>query len=248
MQNGRIEDSQITAASTVPDASLSTTQGRLNGRSSWSADRNDQNQWIQVDIGREGVVTAIGTQGRRNYPQWVKTYSLFYGSNGSAFEPHKIDDVLKVFSGNNDQQSIVTNSFSSAITARYIRIQPIDWHGHISMRFEVYGCSTGPCTLGEAAFGMQNGMIQDSQITASSIHHPTLSTKKGRLNGATSWSAKWSNVNEWIQVDLGREGVVTAIATQGRGDNYGQWVITYSVSYGSNGNAPEPYEINGVVE
>jgi hypothetical protein len=99
MQNGRIEDFQITA-STIHDAGLSTTQGRLNGRSSWSADRNDQNQWIQVDFGREEVVTAIGTQGRRNYPQWVDTYSVSYGFNGSAFEPYKINDVLKVRNNN----------------------------------------------------------------------------------------------------------------------------------------------------
>jgi hypothetical protein len=95
---------------------------------------------------------------------------------------------------------------------------------------------------------MQNGMIQDSQITASSIHDPTLSTAKGRLNSATSWSTSQNNENEWIQVDLSREGVVTAIATQGRGDHYEQWVITYSVSYGSNASAPEPYKTNGVVK
>jgi hypothetical protein len=49
----------------------------------------------------------------------------------------------QVFRGNSDQQSIVTNAFSPAITARYIRIQPITWYGYISMRFEIYGCYRG---------------------------------------------------------------------------------------------------------
>jgi hypothetical protein len=49
----------------------------------------------------------------------------------------------QVFSGNSDQQSIVTNSFSPAITARYIRLQPRSWHNQVSMRLEVYGCYTG---------------------------------------------------------------------------------------------------------
>ncbi|CAB3986165.1 Hypothetical predicted protein [Paramuricea clavata] len=106
---------------------------------------------------------------------------------------------------------------------------------------------TRPCTFGEAPFGMQTGRIQDSQITASSIHDPTLSTTKGRLNSATSWSARQNNLSQWIQVDLGREEVVTSIGTQGRGD-YPQWVETYSVSYGSNGNTFEPYKIDGVVK
>ncbi|CAB3993826.1 Hypothetical predicted protein [Paramuricea clavata] len=246
VRNGRIQDSQITASS-IHSARLSTKQGRLNGASSWSARQNDQNQWIQVDLGRDEVVSAIGTQGRRNHPQWVDTYSVSYGSNGNAFEPYKIDDDVKVFSGNIDQQSIVTNCFFPAITARYIRIQPITWYGHISMRFEVYGCYTGPCKSREVAFGMQNGRIQDSLITASSIYWAARSTKQGRLNSASSWSAGENDQNPWIQVDLGREEDVTAIGTQGRGDK-AQWVKTYSVSYGSNGSAFEPYKINDVVK
>ncbi|CAB4010496.1 Hypothetical predicted protein, partial [Paramuricea clavata] len=99
MDNGRIQDSQITA-STVHNPGLSPQQGRLNSASSWSAGLYDQNQWIQVDLGREEVVTAIATQGRANYPQWVKTYSVCYGSNGNAFEPYKIDDAVKVRKNN----------------------------------------------------------------------------------------------------------------------------------------------------
>ena len=94
---------------------------------------------------------------------------------------------------------------------------------------------------------MQTGRIQDSQITASNIHSPGLSAQQGRLNSASSWSAGRYNQNQWIQVDLGRGEVVTAIGTQGRGDR-AQWVKTYSVSYGSNGNAFESYIIDGVVK
>ena len=68
----------------------------MNSPSSWSARRNDQNQWIQVDLGRKEVVTAIATQGRSNYNQWVKTYSVSYSLDGKAFEPYKINDVVKV--------------------------------------------------------------------------------------------------------------------------------------------------------
>ena len=99
MQNGRIQDTQITALS-IWDASLPAKQGRLNSASSWSARNNNKSQWIQVDLGREEVVTAIGTQGRRNSPQWVKTYSVSYGSNGNVFEAYKIDDIVKVRNNN----------------------------------------------------------------------------------------------------------------------------------------------------
>ena len=83
-------------ASSIWSAALSTRQGRLNRPGSWSARRNDQNQWIQADLGRKEVVTAIATQGRSNYNQWVKTYSISYSLDGKTFEPYTIHGSQKV--------------------------------------------------------------------------------------------------------------------------------------------------------
>ena len=105
----------------------------------------------------------------------------------------------------------------------------------------------GPCNSEETAFGVEDRKIKDSQITASSVWSASLSTKQGRLNSASSWSARRNDQNQWIQVDLGREEVITTIATQGRA-NYNQWVKTYSVSLGSDGNTFEPYKIGGAVK
>ena len=37
----------------------------------------------------------------------------------------------------------VTNTLDKPILARYIRIHPVEWVGHISFRFELYGCYSG---------------------------------------------------------------------------------------------------------
>jgi hypothetical protein len=118
------------------------------------------------------------------------------------------------------------------------------WH---EVKIYLFIILVGRCKSGEAAFGIQNGRIRDSHITASSIWSASLSTTQGRLNSASSWSARRNDQNQWIQVDLGREKVVTVIATQGRA-NYNQWVKTYSVSYSSNGNTFESYTIDGAVK
>ncbi|XP_028417633.1 uncharacterized protein LOC114542082, partial [Dendronephthya gigantea] len=245
MENGLISDSQITATS-VWNAVLSTRHGRLNDAASWSARKNDQDQWIQIDLGKKDVVAAIATQGRRNYNQWVKTYSVSYSSNGEHFDYYKINGLVREFNGNYDKNSLVENVLSPTVTTRYVRIHPKTWYGHISLRIEVYGCSSGPCKEGEVAFGMQNGKIHDSHITASSFWSASLSPQKARLNGVASWSSSGrNNQKQWIQIDLGKERVITAIATQGRA-NYNQWVKTYSVSYSLNGQNFQLYLINGV--
>ena len=53
-----------------------------------------------------------------------------------------IDFVFKVYNGNTDQESEVTNMFGCSIIAKYLRIRPVDWRSHISLRFEVLGCPT----------------------------------------------------------------------------------------------------------
>jgi hypothetical protein len=68
----------------------------MNGEASWTARGRDQNQWIQIDLGNERVVTGVGTQGRRNADQWVKTYTVSYSSDGQSFDYYKINGVVMV--------------------------------------------------------------------------------------------------------------------------------------------------------
>ena len=51
--------------------------------------------------------------------------------------------VLKVYQANSDQNTVVVNTLESPIEARFIRLHPQQWYGHISMRAEIYGCREG---------------------------------------------------------------------------------------------------------
>ena len=106
MESGKILDKQITASSEWR-ANHAAHQGRLNFQEvvegggarksgSWSAGKNDKNQWLEVDLLRQqSVVTSVATQGRNRDPrwgahnQWVKSYKLQYSNNGVDFEYYK---------------------------------------------------------------------------------------------------------------------------------------------------------------
>ena len=107
--------------------------------------------------------------------------------------------------------------------------------------------TVSPCKYGEVALGVETGKISNAQMTSSSSWNAALATGKGRLYGVGSWSARINDENQWIVVDLGRDEVVTAIATQGR-SNYNQWVKTYSVSSSLDGKTFESYEVGGSVK
>ena len=46
----------------------------------------------------------------------------------------------QVLHANQDSDTVVYNKLISPITARYIRLLPVTWYNHISLRMELYGC------------------------------------------------------------------------------------------------------------
>ncbi|CAH3183434.1 unnamed protein product [Porites evermanni] len=145
LQSGWVENSQMTA-STVWDWKHAAWRGRLHMpkqgtfRGSWSAKYNNQDQWLQVSFNRPMKFTAIATQGRQDYSQWVTSYSLSYSEDGTKYTIYSVGGHQKVFSANRDRNSVVKHSITPNIEARCLRLHPKTWQAGISMRMELYGC------------------------------------------------------------------------------------------------------------
>ena len=96
MENGAIDDGQISASSQWND-NHAARQGRLqfkqNGvkRGAWSSRKNNQNQWLQINMGAVRKVTGVGTQGRDSVriKQWVTRYQLGFSNDCVNFETYK---------------------------------------------------------------------------------------------------------------------------------------------------------------
>ena len=63
-------------------------------RGSWIAKSFDKQPWIQGTFGKQFTVTAIQTQGRHDYWNWVKTYKMMYSENGIDWHVYKSEDGL----------------------------------------------------------------------------------------------------------------------------------------------------------
>ena len=86
MESRAITDEQITASSEV-NAVHSAKHGRLHfqeiknrAAGAWVANANDDNQWLQIDLIGQYIVTRVATQGRNSsrFQQWVTRYKLQY--------------------------------------------------------------------------------------------------------------------------------------------------------------------------
>ena len=92
MKSGDIYDRQISASSEW-DSNHAAIQGRLfflagsGKQGSWSARHNNLDQWLQIDLlDPVTKVTAVSTQGRNAYSQWVTKYKLQYSVDGVNFQ------------------------------------------------------------------------------------------------------------------------------------------------------------------
>jgi len=238
MENWLIPNYAITASSEwnayhgPSNARLSFTAGR-GKTGAWSSRINDKSQWIQVDLREKFQVTKMATQGRQDHAQWVTQYKVSYSTDGKSFTSQN-----KVYEANRDQNTVVVNNLEAPIQARFIRLEPQNWHGHISIRMELYGCSFK--SVCASPMGMENKMIPGYAITASSEwarnHGPTNARLYHLAGGGKTgaWSSRTNDKSQWIQVDLGVVKRVTQVASQGRSDA-AQWVTRYKMSFSTFG-------------
>lgn len=73
----------------------------------------------------------------------------------------------------------------------------------------------------------------------------------GRLHGTRGdgWCASEKSGNDWLQIDLGKEFELCAVATQGdrTHDNTDEWVTAFKLSYSSDGDTWTNYkDVNGI--
>ena len=102
MENGNIKDSQITISSFLKidkDSSVGATgdQARLNKNvppfGAWCpdiyGDKENYDQYIQIDLLALKEVTRVATQGRKEGNEFVRNYKISYSYNGQSWVYYK---------------------------------------------------------------------------------------------------------------------------------------------------------------
>ena len=115
---------------------------------------------MQADLGAVRYLRAIATQCRntRQYYttgdqqqfQCVTSYYVNVASTAAGADDDftavcGTDSCPQLFTGNSlmeTEEPVARNEFDWPIAARFVRLNPQSWLGHISLRWEVYGCDS----------------------------------------------------------------------------------------------------------
>ncbi|CAK0817984.1 unnamed protein product, partial [Prorocentrum cordatum] len=156
---------------------------------------------------------------------------------------HDLGDGRR-FQGSTDADTQVLVQFAAPVVARYVRLWPTAWHGHVALRAGLWlpvcdGCASS--TVVDAAPELRD---------ASSVNEsggPADCFDCGRLDSSSAWVAQHSALGEWYQIDATKVMPIGGIALRGRGDRP-QWVTEFIVSYSTDGASwATLHEANSVV-
>ena len=76
LQTGEISDAQLSASSEL-SANTTSYYSRLNQpNTAWVAGTDDENQWLEVNMYRQTVITGVNMQGNPSADQWVTRYKV----------------------------------------------------------------------------------------------------------------------------------------------------------------------------
>ncbi|XP_071800913.1 uncharacterized protein [Asterias amurensis] len=149
VQSGEILDSSITASTERGD--FRAFRGRLDnsdGACTWTANINNQDQWLQVDLTEVKLVIGVVTQGHCGMVDddadrlfgCVKKFHVQVSVDGNDFEYITDEDGRdELFDSKCSFHAHNKNFFKEAVNVRYVRFIPTVWTQSISMRVEIIG-------------------------------------------------------------------------------------------------------------
>ena len=103
----------------------------IDSDQTWAAGSNNTSQWLIMDIGEEKTIIGVQIQGSKTHNVWVKTFKVSYYSDNTYIYTDSEKTYTVPTQDRNTKNNIL---FDSSITARYLKIHPQTWQGHISMR------------------------------------------------------------------------------------------------------------------
>ncbi|CAL8266681.1 unnamed protein product [Lota lota] len=243
LESGSVKDSQITSNHVrgywEPHLARLNNLGKYNA---WSTDKD--NSWIQVDFMRPVVISQVATQGAKQMlqSQYVVNYTISYSTDSRRWIFFKGDSpsFRKSFPGNKDAFGVENQILFPPLIGRFVRVHPNHWYNTATLRMELYGCELDGCSV---PLGMENGLIEDHQITASSTATSWMAgpwkPSLARLNlrgTVNAWQAKNVDMNQWLQIELTQVKKITGIITQGaKSLGKEMYVISYALEYSDDG-------------
>ncbi|XP_064630805.1 transmembrane protease serine 3-like [Lineus longissimus] len=144
--------SKYTITKTWQSSRPRVTEGlapNLHGGDAWTAEDpvfSGDYDFITIVFDNKYTVTGIETQGSRGEEEWVTEFEVASSEDCNTFTKILDGTTPKMFPGNVDGRTVVSNVFHEALVARCVRVIPkAVWNKKIALRLAILGCDFASC-------------------------------------------------------------------------------------------------------
>ncbi|XP_066286470.1 discoidin, CUB and LCCL domain-containing protein 2-like isoform X3 [Branchiostoma lanceolatum] len=183
MTSGDIKNDQVTASTrydAIHEDPWYAYYARIGNKYAWYPSTDNADQWLQVDLRKQMVITGVETQGHfwgsKSY--YVETFMLQYKVEPSLNSGWQDAFDGKGFQGNRGANVVKFNNFTRPIVASAIRFLPQSWHEGIALRVEILGCDLSEIPTRTTSTRPPVTTVPSSATTVPSV----TSTKKSPSN------------------------------------------------------------------
>ncbi|XP_060078684.1 lactadherin-like [Ylistrum balloti] len=157
-----VSDDAFTASSTHPTCPL--VRVRFSSSQGWCPASIGDGHYLQVKFQTDSTVKAIQTRGRGDFDQWISLYQLNISMDGNTWSAilNATTGNVQIFPGNNDRDTVVTNTLEGNVVVRYIRVISVSGNTYRSMRLEIQGCpfsTPNTCNKWKAKLGSVGDIV-----------------------------------------------------------------------------------------
>lgn len=173
LESGAVEDDLITASSSYDPTNVGPHNARLRSDVQGGAwcprqpvTRETNDQYLQVDLGDNYVISSVLTQGRYAGGQgqeYTQAYTIQYWRMGMSDMKEYRDSIGKtVLAGNTDTYTVVVNTLDPPIICSKIRILPFSNHSRtVCLRLGLKGCKFNEGLL---SYNIPQGRVRGSTL------------------------------------------------------------------------------------
>uniref|UniRef100_A0A8C3KMB2 F5/8 type C domain-containing protein n=1 Tax=Calidris pygmaea TaxID=425635 RepID=A0A8C3KMB2_9CHAR len=165
MEDGSIPDSRLSASSAWSDSTAARhgRLGRSDGDGAWCPAGPvfpEEEEFLEVDLGRLYLVTLVGTQGRHaggHGREFARAYRLRYSRDRHRWLRWRDRWGAEVIGGNEDPEGVVLKDLAPPPVARALRVYPRAPRAmSVCLRLELYGC---PWDAGLLSYTAPRGQV-----------------------------------------------------------------------------------------
>lgn len=122
------------ASSLHSDESLGYTSGAIDSTRAWCSKKDDETPWYQMDLGEVNEIAGVIVASRADAPQWITRFKVSLADSEDG--PWKLADDGREFVGPTFLCPCRA-VFHSSNQARFVRVEPLSFHNHCSLRADV---------------------------------------------------------------------------------------------------------------